>query len=238
MPPGETDRHLVGDSTEPTVGTPADMTQDKDNERTDAVRLPDVATEMGVDSTDPEITESSPVELAPFAALNAIAVYDTSEEAREALLSLERAGIESDRLSFLALDTSKQTLDERAAELDHEQATFVVRGTAKGGSLGTIGGAAIGGALMLIPGVGTVVGAGVLGAALGGGFMGGVVGGMWGGFNRMGESGGWDESFHHLENGKALVGVHTDDPDELRRASDVLPNDRLRVFDREGQPID
>lgn len=34
-----------------------------------------------------------------------------------------------------------------------------------------------------------------------------------------------------------LVGVHTDDPEEIRRALNVLPNFRQRMFDREGNLI-
>ena len=159
----------------------------QDAESPQPLHLPDVAPQMGV-SDDADATESAAADLPPFGTFNAVAAFSDSTAAREALLKLERAGIDGSKLSFLGLDGSDQTLDERTSELDHAQTSFVARGTAKGGSLGTVGGAAVGGALMLIPGIGPVVGAGVLGAALGGGFFGGVLGGIWGGFNRMGAS--------------------------------------------------
>ena len=211
------------------------MTQNAEPER--PVQLPDVAEEMGAPTTVPDSGQSTQAELPPFAAYNAIATFDTSEEAREAILDLERAGLDGSQLSFLALDSSEQSLEERASELDEEQISFVARGTAKGGSLGSVGGAAIGGAIMLIPGIGTVVGAGVLGAALGGGFFGGVLGGIWGGFNRMGASAAWEETFHHIESGMALVGVHTDDRSQLEHACSRLPRDRIRMFGRDGTPL-
>jgi hypothetical protein len=201
------------------------------------VRLPDVAEQMGAPAEVPDTGQSAQAELPPFATFNAIATFDTSEEAREAILALERAGLDGSQLSFLGLDSSEQSLDERSSELDHQQTSFVARGTAKGGSLGSLGGAALGGAIMLIPGIGPIVGAGVLGAALGGGFFGGVLGGIWGGFNRMGASAAWEETFHHIQNGMALVGVHTDDSDQLQQACSMLPRERLRVFGRDGTPL-
>ena len=198
------------------------------------VHLSDIVEQMDADVTDAGDTQSTQAELPPFATYNAVAIFDTAEAAREALLSLERAGIDGSQLSFLGVDSDEQSLDERSAELDRQQTSFVARGTAKGGSLGSVGGAAVGGAIMLIPGIGPIVGAGVLGAALGGGFFGGVLGGIWGGFNRMGASAAWEETFHHIERGMALVGVHTDDRDELQRACALLPAEHLRLFGRDG----
>ena len=206
----------------------------------DAVRLPDVAEEMAtlVDALVDTVADITAAKLPPFAAYNVVIAFDDSKAAREALLSLERANIDGSKLSYLGIEPSAdQTTDERTAELDSAELSYVGRGTAKGGSIGTVGGAAIGGALMLIPGIGTVVGAGVLGAALGGGFFGGVLGGIWGGFNRMGASQAWDEVFHDIEEGLVLVGVHTDDPDEMRRACGVLPTFRRRLFDHQGNPM-
>jgi len=205
-----------------------------------AVHLPDVVEEMAelVDVRVDPAADATAAKLPPFAAYNVVVAFDDSKDAREAVLALERAGIDGAKLSYLGIEPSaEQTTDERTAELDHEELSFVARGTAKGGSLGTLGGAALGGAIMLIPGIGPVVGAGVLGAALGGGFFGGVVGGIWGGFNRMGASQAWDEVFHDIEEGLVLVGVHTDDPDEARRACTVVPAFRRRMFDHEGNAI-
>src|SRR5687768_17471285 len=108
----------------------------------DAVHLSDVVEQMGDVTGAGEIKSEQP-ELPPFAAFNAVAVFDTAEAAREALLSLERAGIDGSQLSFLAVDSNEQSLDERSEELDRQQTSFVARGTAKGGSLGSVGGAAI-----------------------------------------------------------------------------------------------
>jgi hypothetical protein len=209
----------------------------QEHEETQAVRLDDVASEMGADHIEGSTT-SSQVELPPFATFNAVAAFTDAPSAREAILALERAGIDGSKVSFVAYDNSDQSIEQRSSEMDHEQVGYVARGTAKGGSLGTIGGAALGSALMVVPGIGTIVGAGVLGAALGGGFFGGVIGGIWGGFNRMGASAAWDETFHDIENGMALVGVHTDDREELEHALRSLDGERVRVFDRDGKAVD
>jgi hypothetical protein len=181
---------------------------------THAVHLDDVAAEMGADHVEGSST-SSQSELPPFATFNAVAAFTDAHAAREAILRLERAGIDGSKVSFVAFDESDQSIDQRSSEMDHEQVGFVARGTAKGGSLGTIGG-----------------------AALGGGFFGGVIGGIWGGFNRMGASAAWDETFHDIENGMALVGMHTDDRKELDNALRSLDGERVRVFDRDGKAVE
>jgi hypothetical protein len=218
-----------------------DPTVDASDQTAAAVHLTDIADEMAtlVDVRVDTVADATASKLPPFATHNVVVAFDDSMQAREALLALERAGIDGSKLSYLGIEPSAdQTIDERTSELDNAELSFVARGTAKGGTYGTIGGAAIGGALMLIPGIGTIAGAGILGAALGGGAFGGVLGGIWGGFNRMGASQAWDEVFHDIEEGLVLVGVHTDDPEEIRRACDVLPTFRRRMFDHQGQTVD
>src|SRR5688500_14170081 len=112
------------------MGRRARMSQSNNDER--PVVLPDVAEQMGAPAAVPESGQSAQVELPPFREFNAVASFDSSEEAREALLALERAGLDGSQLSFLGLDSSEQSLDERSSELDHEQISFVARGTAKG----------------------------------------------------------------------------------------------------------
>lgn len=90
---------------------------------------------------------------------------------------------------------------------------------------------------MIIPGVGPITGAGILGAALGTAFAGGTVGGIWGGFSHMAASPAWDSTFVAIENGVSLVGVHTETREEVEIARSALAA-TSQLFDRDGNKID
>lgn len=191
---------------------------------------------------DPDTPVTSTIPLPALATRNLVAHFSTIEEGRDALLRLEKAGIDGARLGFLALDrTDHEPTAEEQSPDDEEQGRKIVGRTAAGGAAGTgIGALAAAGVAALIPGIGPVLGAGVLGAAIGGGAAGGALGGIWAGFTGMGASRAWEETFAHVKEGRAVVGVHSDDTDEIAKAIEVLretPAGGLRVIDDQGETV-
>lgn len=216
----------------------------RDDER--AVTAADVAGEV-VGETDGLRTVAA--ELPPFARWNVLVAFDDSDDARRVIQQLEASGVEGAHLSYLALQPADGAAATGAAapgELDHDTrvdtdartARSVAKGAAIGGSTGAVGGALAGMALLLIPGVGTLAGIGVLGAAIGGAAAGGDLGLVWGGYRRLGASPAWEHTFASVDAGCAVVGVHTDDEGELRRALRHLPVEGRHAFDAEGAVVE
>ena len=206
------------------------------------------------DVTDAVIGEGSglhPVdaEAAPFRNLNLVVAIDSPEAARALIVSLERAGVDADHISYVALaGDADDTADRGAAGdadrggasdghgLDEQAYRDVTTGAAKGLSAGAAVGALAGVALLLVPGIGTVAGAGILGAVLGGASAGGSVGGIWGAFSNAAESGAWERTFADVRAGRVLVGVHTDDEREIERVRPLLGDD-AHAFDAAGNSL-
>jgi hypothetical protein len=197
-----------------------------------AADMTDIAADLdgGADGLQPVEAE-----LAPFAAYNLIGKFADASLARDAIVKLERAGIDGSKLSYLALERP-DTAHDVTPEIDGAELGKIGNSTAKGAALGSVGGAALVVATALIPGIGPVAAAGLIGAALGGGAAGGVVGGIWGGFSHMAASPAWDSTFVAIREGFALVGVHSDSREEIAKAAAVLP-DGGQLFDRDGNPL-
>ena len=187
--------------------------------------------------------------LPPLATFNVLIAFDENSEARQNIETLERVGIEGSHISYLALEPSPPDGEatppdegmmnqEQRMSSDGQVARSVGKGAASGAATGAGVGALVGVGLTLIPGVGTLAGLGLLGVALGGAAAGGDLGLVWGGFRKLGVSAAWEKSFVDVGEGKTIVGVHTDDVQELRNAIAHLPADRLLFFDRDGHPVD
>jgi hypothetical protein len=103
-------------------------------------------------------------------------------------------------------------------------------GTAAGGIAGFVAGAAAFG----IPGIGPAVGAGIWAATASGAVAGAVVGGVMGGIQET-----WAARYEDaVKEGRVLVGVHSDDADEIESAEKTLREagaERTDRFDSEGR---
>ncbi|MFN0092827.1 MAG: hypothetical protein ACKVWR_21540 [Acidimicrobiales bacterium] len=206
--------------------------------------LTDVADQVMAE--DAEVV-SRTADLPAFSTYNVVAAFEGLEEGRDALVALERAGIDGSKLAFLALDAaSHPPAPEQSAEQpeaghdDEEMSGQVAKNAFAGMAVGApVGALALAGAAALIPGVGPILGAGVLGAAAGGGALGAWLGGLWGGYSKLPVSSAWEETFTEVRDGRAMVGVHTTDASEAAAAYEVLRDAgavRLRSFDGEGRP--
>ena len=95
-------------------------------------------------------------------------IFNTQAEAEGAVAALREAGISEDRVSLLTPGTSQQQLDEVPTTETEQPGMGTAIGTAVGGALGVAGGLHLGAAAasLLVPGVGPVLAAGLIGAAL------------------------------------------------------------------------
>ncbi|MFN2607765.1 MAG: hypothetical protein ABR511_07695 [Acidimicrobiales bacterium] len=172
---------------------------------------------------------------------NVVATFADMEAARSAVRALARAGIEAGDISLLgqAVDEARNDADTRLRDFEAtgDIAKRAGAGAAGGGALGALAGLAA----FAIPGVGPVVGMGLLAAALSGSVAGAAVGGMVGGVAGISLEDDWDLTFQDdIRGGRVLVAVHAAEEADVRRAAEVLEGehtDRLEWLDSEGHRI-
>lgn len=203
----------------------------------------DVAEETAGDDLEPVAPERT--ELPSLSAFNVFATYDDPEKAKEAIVALERAGIDGTHISALALDDPDSTEpgDESTmgatvrqdSEVLSEVGSDVGRGAAIGAVAGALGGTAI---AIAIPGVGAALGAGILAVTAGGAVAGTGVGGFAGAVSGTPASPGWEQALLDLDEGRIVVGVHNDDRAVFDSAADVLGDSgamSVRSIDADGE---
>lgn len=187
------------------------------------------------------------VDLPPLQSLNVFATYAEPERAREAIVSLERQGIEANNISALALDTAddvtpghestRVTTVDKDSELLGEVGSDVGKGAAMGAVAGALGSTAI---ALAIPGVGAALGAGILAITAGGAMAGTGVGGFAGAVATTPATRAWEQALIDLDDGRVVVGVHTDDREVFGSACSVLSDSgalSVRQLDPEGNPV-
>lgn len=144
-------------------------------------------------------------------------IFNSTAEAESAVEALRMAGIDEGRISLLTPATSGQQLDEVPTTETEQPGMGKAIGGAIGGALGIAGGLPLGAAAasLLVPGVGPVLAAGLVGAALLG--AGGAATGMAAGGaleESMAEGLPHDELFVYedaLRRGRSVVLVVADD---------------------------
>jgi hypothetical protein len=144
-------------------------------------------------------------------------IFKSSAAAEGAVEALRTAGIGEDRISLLTPGTSQQQLDDVPTTETEQEGMGKAVGGVVGGALGVAGGLHLGAAVasLLIPGVGPVLAAGLVGAALLG--AGGAATGMAAGGaleDSMAEGLPHDELFVYedaLRRGRSVVLVVADD---------------------------
>jgi outer membrane lipoprotein SlyB len=135
----------------------------------------------------------------------AVGVFHNRIDAQEAIQDLVTAGFARDKIGMLVRDDPPP---EAPAPEEARTVEGGVAGALTGGSLGAV----LGAAATFIPGVGPVIGAGLLIAAVGGAAAGAVAGGLMGVLLSLGIS---KEEARHFENevqaGRTLVTVQVDE---------------------------
>lgn len=175
-----------------------------------------------------------------FASHNVVATYLDAGQAKEAVSALKNQHFSDVEISFLSRSdeaaVSKEVVREEAEDLPVQVGGRAAAGGVAGGAAGGLLGLIAGGAAFAIPGVGPAVGAGIWTATAAGATAGATAGGVASGLTKM-----WDERYKDaVHEGGILVGVHTDDPVKVERASALLARqgpERVDVFDESGKPI-
>lgn len=156
-------------------------------------------------------------------------IFDSRADAERAVFGLHSAGIAKDRIAFLTPGTSDDRAEAAVPTTDTEQPGMgKAMGGAVGGAMGAAGGATLGAAVatLLVPGVGPVLAAGIIGAALLG--AGGAATGMAAGAaleKAIATGLPHDELYLYedaLRKGRSVVIAFAEDDDSAERVHNVL----------------
>jgi hypothetical protein len=165
-------------------------------------------------------------------------LYNSYGDARVAVRQLELAGVADDDISIIASNADnwyndgKDTFPDRDLHGKDDRAKATGTGAAIGAAAGGTVGLLTGLGLMAIPGVGPVVAAGWLVATLAGAAAGGVTGGAVGGLTEAGIS--KDEADVYAEGlrrGGAVVSARVADTDAARLQA-IMDSSAVRVTER------
>ncbi|MFN0073646.1 MAG: hypothetical protein ACKVVP_19370 [Chloroflexota bacterium] len=178
-----------------------------------------------------------------FRRYNVIAVVDSLDHARDVLNGLQKGGIDASRTSLLGPTADAARADEdsssREAGMMGDVAKSTAVGSVAGGAAGGMAGFLAGLAAFAIPGVGPAIGTGVWISTLGGAVLGGGVGGMVGGVSSISAGNAWELTYQ-LQEGRALVGVHSDERSTIEHARSILSGETILAigeFDENGHRI-
>ena len=153
-----------------------------------------------------------------------IGVFEDADSATQALNALRDAGVTPEQVSVIARDT--RTTQEMAENTD-----MVAEDAGKGAVVGTVlGGLAgwlVGISALAIPGIGPVVGAGIIGTTMAGAGIGAAAGGLIGALADAGvpeeDARAYEE---HVKGGRILLNVQTTNGTQAQQAREI--------FDRAG----
>ncbi len=148
-----------------------------------------------------------------------LAIFDDRTRAGAAIGALQEQGIAPERISAALRHDQTEVTPEQMAAIDQE-AEATGAGVAVGGAVGGLAGLLGGLALTAIPGLGPLVGVGVLVSTLGGAAIGSALG------ERLAHLGVPGERIQRygaaLEAGHVMVAVSARDTDEAIRAREAL----------------
>jgi hypothetical protein len=156
------------------------------------------------------------------------AIFNSRADAERAVEHLRSAGISEDEISLLTPGTSQKELDEVPTTETEQPGMGKALGGAVGGALGVAGGLHLGSAVasLVVPGVGPILAAGIVGAALlgaGGAATGAAVGGAL--EDSMARGLPHDELFVYedaLRRGRTVIIVVADDEPQAEAARGVF----------------
>ena len=148
-------------------------------------------------------------------------IYPHQASVENGVDALKAAGFSNDDISVLFPQ------NEGTKDFAHEKSTKAPEGASTGAGTGALLGGGLGwlagiGALA-IPGVGPFIAAGPIMAALAGAGVGGAVGGLTGALVGMGIPEYEAKRYEgRVKDGGILLSVHSDRPDETKRAKEIL----------------
>ncbi len=149
-----------------------------------------------------------------------VGVFDGPNHAEQALNGLKQAGFTPEQVSVVAQD--KKDVQQMAQNTDMA-GEGAAGGAVTGGLLGGIAGFLVGISALVIPGIGPIVGGGILLSTLAGAGIGAVAGGLVGAL--MGHGVPEDDAREyegHVKAGSILLTVHALSADEERQAREIF----------------
>lgn len=168
---------------------------------------------------------------------NVIADYPDVEAARAAITALERKGVEAGNIELFGpgtegADVPWTNVEQREADLSTVAAVSKrsLAGIVVGALVGTVLGALLSWLAHELFDVGETLRSVVAGGAIGGALFGAFGGFFYGGATGLPVSDAWSDTFQPVEGGRTSVAVHSDDQDQVDKATAALrPTDPLRL---------
>lgn len=165
-----------------------------------------------------------------------LAIFDDRAHAETAVRALHERGFVPDNISVLLRHDDVTISPEEAVALDREAestSTAVAFGSTVGGLAGLLGGLAA----FSIPGVGLLLGAGVLATTIGGAALGAMAGERATHFKELGVPEDRSERYGTaLESGSVVLAVSAHSADEVMQAREVLALHQAAEIDVHAQP--
>jgi hypothetical protein len=165
-------------------------------------------------------------------------LYNSHADARRAVQELEAAGVDHGDISIIvsnadnAYDEKTKTFPDRDLDGRDDRAEAAGGGAAIGAAAGGTVGLLTGLGLMAIPGIGPVVAAGWLASTLAGAAAGGATGGIIGALTQAGVKDDEAEVYaESLRRGGALVSARVADADAPRLQA-IMDRSAVRIADR------
>ena len=152
-----------------------------------------------------------------------VGVFDGPNHAETALNQLKSAGFQPAQVSVVAQDKGEtQQMAENTG-----MGEGVATGAVTGGVLGGVAGFLVGISALVIPGIGPIVGSGILLSTLAGAGIGAATGGLIGALGEHGvpeeDARGYEE---HVRKGSILLTVHANSDEQAREAHRILEGGR------------
>lgn len=177
---------------------------------------------------------------------NVVASFRDMEQARQALLAVQRGGIDEGKIRLHG-----QARTDAVAETDpRERDAGVTKDIGKTALLGILGGLVIGGVAGFVggafaygvPGVSAdPVGNGIWVATIGMAGVGAATGGLVSSVAKLGQGDTFERTYQQSTTaGEVLLGVHSDSVDDITKAITILETNgpmRVQQFDNRGRRV-
>jgi len=150
-----------------------------------------------------------------------VGVFDGPNHAEQALTGLKNAGFTPEQVSVVAKENAetRQMVENTGMGTGEAAGSGAVAGTVIGGIAGWLFGISA----LAIPGIGPIVGAGIIGTTLAGAGIGAATGGLIGALTSEGvDEADAREYEGHVRSGSILLTVHATSADQEQAARDIF----------------
>jgi len=175
-------------------------------------------------------------------AMNVVGLFDTKNDAQNAIQQLRDAGFSGSDISFVGNNARGDygSYDTDSSAHDSEAGSGAGAGATGGAVLGGLAGLLVGLGALVIPGIGPVVAAGTLATVLGSAALGAGIGAAAGGLVGALVGSGIPEEESHVyaesvRRGGALASVLVQNEEEADRAAAIMGNNNVVDIDRRGE---